>query len=129
MFDELHFARRGLRRKLLGIVVKHKRKLTFIGIIAVGAMAGLLSTAHDDWATRLVMAAVGSLFGLAIGGALTSVGRRRASRPQIDESIPGMGSSTADIAANYWRDKGSPPFMKAPSALPDKHMFDPDRLG
>lgn len=107
----------------------HMRKLTFIGIIAVGAMAGLLSAAHDDWATRLVMAAVGSLFGLAIGGALTSVGMRKAARLQVDGSIPGMGTSTADIAANYWRDKGSLPFMKVPSALPDKHMFDPDKLG
>lgn len=102
------------------------RKLIFIGIVAVGALVGLLSAVHEDWATRLVMAAVGSLFGSAIGGALAFAGRHRATRLQIDESIPGMGSSTADIAANYWRDKGSPPFMKAPSALPDKHMFDPD---
>jgi hypothetical protein len=105
------------------------RKLIFIGIVAVGALVGLLSAVHDDWATRLVMAAVGSLFGSAIGGALTFAGRHRAPRPRIDGTIPGMGSSTADIAANYWRDKGSPPFMKAPSAVPDKHMFDPDKLG
>lgn len=105
------------------------RKLIFIGIVAVGALVGLLSAVHDDWATRLVMAAVGSLFGSAVGGALTFAGREKAPRPEIDGSIPGMGSSTADIAANYWRDKGSPPFMKAPSALPDKHMFDPDKLG
>jgi len=42
------------------------RKLIFIGIVAVGALVGLLSAVHDDWATRLVMAAVGSLFGSAI---------------------------------------------------------------
>ena len=105
------------------------RKLIFIGIVAVGALVGLLSAVHDDWATRLVMAAVGSLFGSAIGGALTFAGRHKAPRPRIDGTIPGMGFSTADIAANYWRDKGSPPFMKAPSAVPDKHMFDPEKLG
>jgi hypothetical protein len=105
------------------------RKLIFIGIVAIGALVGLLSAVHDDWATRVVMVAVGALFGCAIGGALAFAGRSTASPPQVDGSIPGMGSSTADIAVNYWRDKGSPPFMKAPSAQPDKHMFDPDKLG
>jgi hypothetical protein len=105
------------------------RKLIFFGIVAIGALVGLLSAANDDWATRVVMAAVGSLFGSAIGGALAFVGRHKSSRLQAEGSIPGMGSSTADIAANYWRDRGSPPFMRSPSALPDKHMFDPDKLG
>jgi hypothetical protein len=38
------------------------RKLIFIGIVAVGALVGLLSAAQDDWATRMVMSAVGALF-------------------------------------------------------------------
>ena len=41
------------------------RKLIFFGIVAIGALVGLLSAANDDWATRVVMAAVGSLFGSA----------------------------------------------------------------
>jgi hypothetical protein len=36
--------------------------------------------------------------------------------------------STADIAANYWRDRGHPPLMKPPSPPPDQHIHDPDRL-
>jgi hypothetical protein len=105
------------------------RRLIFFGFVVVGALVGLLSASNDDWATRVVMAVVGSLFGAGIGGALARVGRQRSSRLQVDGSIPGMGSTTADIAANYWRDRGSPPFMRPPSALPDKHMFDPDKLG
>ncbi len=105
------------------------RKLIFFAFVAIGALVGLLSAANDDWATRAVMAAVGSLFGAAIGGALSFVGKNKTSRLQVEGSIPGMGSSTADIAANYWRDRGAPPFMKSPSGLPDKHMFDPDKLG
>ena len=31
------------------------RKLIFIGIVAVGALVGLLSAAQDDWATRMIM--------------------------------------------------------------------------
>lgn len=106
------------------------RKLIFVFIVVVGAVVGLLSAVNDDWATRIVMAAVGVLFGSAIGGALAFAGRYNAPRSQVDGSIPGMGSSTADIAANYWRDRGSPPFMRrSPPAPPDKHMFDPDKLG
>lgn len=105
------------------------RSLIFFGVIVVGALVGLLSAINDDWATRVVMASLGSLFGSAIGGALAFVGGPKTSRLQVDGSIPGMGSSTADIAVNYWRDKGSPPFMKPPSALTDKHGFDPDKLG
>jgi len=104
------------------------RKLIFIGVVAIGTLVGLLSAVNDDWATRFVMMAVGALFGTAIGGALALAGRRRFSMVRSNESIPGMGSSTEDLAANYWRDKGSPPFMKPPSAVPDKHMFDPDKL-
>ena len=68
MLDELHFARGGLRRILPGIVVKHMRKLSFVGIVAAGALVGLLSAADDDWATKIVLIAVGALFGSACGG-------------------------------------------------------------
>jgi uncharacterized membrane protein YfcA len=47
------------------------RKLIFIGIVAVGALVGLLSAAQDDWATRMVMSAVGALFAAPIGAVLT----------------------------------------------------------
>ena len=91
------------------------RKLIFIGIVAVGALVGLLSAAQDDWATRMVMSAVGALFAAPIGAVLTR-------RPKSKVVAPAW-------AANYWRDKGHPPFMKPQEAEPDKHMFDPDKLG
>jgi hypothetical protein len=103
------------------------RKLIFVAFIFVGTSVGLLAAAQDDWTTRIVMAAIGALFGAAVGGAVAFAGRRAASQLPRDEPMPGMGMSTADLAANYWRDKGHPPFMKPP-AVPDKQMFDPDRL-
>jgi hypothetical protein len=103
------------------------RKLIFVAFIIVGTLAGLLAAASDDWTTRIVMAAIGAIFGAAIGGAVAFAGRRAATQLPRVEPIPGMGTSSADLAANYWRDKGHPPFMKPP-AVPDKQMFDPDRL-
>ena len=92
------------------------RKLIFIGIVAVGALVGLLAAANDDWATRTVLGAVGALFGAAIGGALTRLGRSKKDLSWQSEPIPGMGVTSEDLAANFWRDKGHPPFMKPPDA-------------
>jgi len=47
---------------------------------------------------------------------------------EVDSALPGMGTSPKDLAANFWRDKGHPPFMKPTEAKPDSHMFDPDKL-
>ena len=106
------------------------RRLIFIGIIAAGALVGLMSAAHDDWATRMVMSAVGALFAAPIAVVLTRRPRSKGVAPAWDESLQaGAVASPKALAANYWRDKGHPPFMKPQEAEPDKHMFDPDKLG
>ena len=88
------------------------RKLILIGFIALGAQIGLLSTAKDDWATRVVMMVIGALFGTPVGVALAREKRKRPPLKWEKDEIPGMGVSSEDLAANYWRDKGHPPFMK-----------------
>ena len=105
------------------------RKLIFMVFIALGALIGLISAMNSDWGTRLVMMGVGALFGAPIGGALASIGRKGRPLEWEENPLPGMGTTPKDLAANYWRDKGHPPFMKPSEAEPDKHMFDPDRLG
>ncbi|MEF8716995.1 MAG: hypothetical protein V5B35_06500 [Candidatus Accumulibacter necessarius] len=105
------------------------RKLIFMVFIALGALIGLISATNSDWGTRLVMMGVGALFGAPIGGALASIGRKGRPLEWEENPLPGMGTTPKDLAANYWRDKGHPPFMKPSEAEPDKHMFDPDRLG
>jgi|UniRef100_Q47DL3 hypothetical protein len=106
------------------------RKFIFIGFIGLGALIGLLAAANSDWNTRLAMMGVGALFGWPIGGALASIGKKEWQRLERDEnSLPGIGTTPKDLAANYWRDKGHPPFMKPSEVEPDQHMFDPDRLG
>jgi hypothetical protein len=105
------------------------RPLLFSLVVAVFAAAGWLSAADSDLGTQVVLTCVAALFGLAIGGAL--VQRKAGSTrrdSEVDDAIPGLGTSTADIASNYWRDKGYPPLMKPPSSPPDQHIHDPDRL-
>lgn len=105
------------------------RKLLLIGFVAVCAAVGFFSALDDDRPTQFVMSGLGALFGLAIGGGLLRIGSRHDANRRFDMVIPGMGSSTADLAANYWRDRGHPPFMKPRVTAPDEHQFDPDRLG
>jgi hypothetical protein len=90
------------------------RRLIFIDVVAVGVLVGLLAGANDDWATRTVLGAVGALFGAAIGGAVTRLGRSKKALLWESDPIPGMGITSEDLAANFWRDKGHPLFMKPP---------------
>ncbi|MEK8087678.1 MULTISPECIES: hypothetical protein [unclassified Aquabacterium] len=90
------------------------QKPIFFGFIALGGLVGLFSAAMDDWGTMVVMSCIGMLFGAALGGALTRVGGRGRNSKRDADPIPGMGVTSEDLAANYWRDKGHPPFMKPP---------------
>jgi hypothetical protein len=90
------------------------RKLIFVCFIALGGLVGLFSAVMDGWGLRVVMICIGMLFGTAIGGALTRIGGGRRNLKQEPDPIPGMGVTSEDLAANYWRDKGHPPFMKPP---------------
>lgn len=106
------------------------RKLIFIGFVVMGALVGLLSGARDDWGTRVVMMGFGALAGTAVGGGLMRMGSRPL--PLGDSWLDrpdGNGAPEDDLIRNYWRDRGHPPFMKPPEGNPDKHMFDPDKLG
>lgn len=109
------------------------RKAIFLFFLLLGIGLGLLSARNDDWGLRIVMMAVGALFGGAIGGGLSQIGKRHGRRRLLTEDeiepIPGSGSSGRDLAANYWRDKGLPPFTRMPDSEPNKHIFDPDRIG
>lgn len=109
------------------------RKAVFIFFLSLGVGVGLLSALDGDWGLRIVMMAVGALFGGAVGGGLANLGRRRglvSLQSEVEANpIPGMGTSGRDLAANYWRDKGLPPFTRMPDAEPGKHMFDPDNIG
>lgn len=109
------------------------RKAVFIFFLSLGIAVGAMATKGDDWGLSAVMMGVGALSGAAVGGGLASIGKRQRgltlrTEEEIDP-VPGMGTSSRDLAANYWRDKGSPPFTRLPDAEPDRHMFDPDKVG
>ncbi|KQP23400.1 hypothetical protein [Pseudorhodoferax sp. Leaf267] len=110
------------------------RKLVFLVVFMTGVGLGWLSARHDATGLQIGMMAVGALFGAAIGGGLCQIGLRRPwQRPIPTEEemhpIPRMGMSGRDMAANYWRDKGHPPFMKPPRPEYGLHMFDADKRG
>lgn len=104
------------------------RKAIFIGFIMLGAALGMFAALDGGWGLRIVMTLFGALVGTAIGGGLSRLGSGRRLIRFDGRAIPGLGTSSEDLAANYWRDKGHPPFTKPSSAEPDRHMFDPDRL-
>ena len=108
----------------------HVRKLVFFGFVALGALIGLLSAAQDDWATRAVMMGIGALVGTAIGGGLARMGSRSVPRQASWLEEPhGQGMPEDELVRNYWRDRGHLPFMKPPDVVPDRHVFDADKLG
>lgn len=106
------------------------RKMLFIGFIVLGALVGLLSSAKADWGTRFVMMGVGALFGAPIGGALASIGKKTQQRFGFDEhSLSGNSTSSKDLAANYWRDEGHPPFAKPVESEDEMRRWDRSASG
>ncbi len=105
------------------------RKAILLLFVALGAMAGLLATVEEGWGLRVLMVTIGMVVGLAIGGALSRIGLRRGltRRSSAYRGFP-PPLFGEDLAQNYWRDRGHLPFTKPPSADPDHHMFDPDKL-
>ena len=108
------------------------RKAIFFFFLLLGIGIGLLSTLHDDWSLQLVMMTIGAMAGGAIGGGLSQIGKPNPSSQYLlteeeIEPIPGgLGTSSRDLAANYWRDEGHPPFMKPPRIENEDRMFDCD---
>lgn len=90
------------------------RMLAFLVFVLVGALAGWAVGQDEAQATRLVLAAIGALVGAAVGGAVLKIARAKAPRLLTGNPIPGSGVTSEDLAANYWRDKGHPPFMQPP---------------
>lgn len=89
------------------------------GVLGIGA--GWLSANDVEGGAQIVMMAVGALFGGGIGGGLAQMGKRprteKGSDPAEDdfELIPGgAGTSSQDLAANFWRDEGHAPFTRPP---------------
>lgn len=108
------------------------RKLIVLFFLLLGVGAGFLSARNDDWGVRIVMMVMGAMFGGAIGGGLSQIGKPQKRRNRLlaeeeIEPIPGGGSSGRDLAVKYWRDEGHPPFTKPPRPEHGARMFDADK--
>jgi len=105
------------------------RKLIFIGFIVMGALIGWISVMNSDWGTRLVMMGVGVLFAAPICGALACIGKKRRSLAWSDSRLPSDGTSSKDLAVNYWRDEGHSPFAKPGTSEGEMHRWDRGSAG
>jgi len=94
------------------------RNAIFIGFIVLGTVMGLFSAMNESGGVQLVMAAVGAVVGVAVGGALSRVGRRR--RADILPTADSL-ETTEDRVANYWLDHGR---LTATPGLPDPDETD-----
>lgn len=108
------------------------RKIVFVVFLLLGIGAGFLPARNDDWGLRIVMMAVGALFGGAICGALSQFGKRRQRPRQLRnteeaDSIAGSDMMGREAAFNYWRDEGHLPFTKPPRPEHGSHMLDADK--
>ena len=95
------------------------RKVVFIGFMVLGAALGLFSAIGESVGVQAVMAAVGGVAGVAIGGALSRVGRHHRATsvaPMVD--VP---DATDDRVSNYWLDHGR---LTAAPGLPDPDQTD-----
>jgi hypothetical protein len=97
------------------------RKLIFTGFVAAGSMMGFILAMDASWAPRLVVVFFGATSGAALGGFLVGLGKKGRRRTCGDEVLRGLGTTSDDLAENYWRDEGHPQFMKPPS--PDDKQF------
>jgi hypothetical protein len=109
------------------------RKLIYFTIVGIGAFVGFISAIHDSWWLRFVMMVMGVVFALPLGG-LAFVGKQhsRGSHPRRHHHksiLTGNDVTPDDLAANYWRDKGHPPFMNPADAIPDSNITHPDKVG
>ena len=102
------------------------KKLIFFGCIALAASAGLIIGAIEgSWGLAILFGLKLSVIGMAIGALLSKLWRKSKSPEQEEgerdiadreqwERLTRTGShdtSAEELTANYWRDKGHPPFM------------------
>lgn len=93
------------------------RTFILIGFVVLGAALGLFSAMNESFGVRIVMATIGALVGVAIGGALSRVGRRA-----LDASpMADLTETTEDGVSNYWLDHGR---LTAAPGLPDPDETD-----
>ena len=93
-----------------------------------------MTAIQHDWPTRIGMMLVGVLISAPIAG-VAFVGAKKSNKSdrsaqgrRYQSSLTGQGISVEDLAANYWRDKGHPPFMNPADAIADSHVNDPQKM-
>lgn len=100
------------------------RKLIFFGCIALAVSVGLiLGVAEESWGLAIMSGLKLGILGAVVGALLSNIGRKSSEEEVADEILDadeemervgrlgGQGMSPEEVSANYWRDKGHPPFI------------------
>lgn len=82
------------------------RKGALLVGLMLGAAVGLLASLTDGVGLKIVMMAIGAVGGIAVGGALSRIGKKDTGPPLRSDSIPGLRFSLDYEMTTYWRDIG-----------------------
>jgi len=99
------------------------RTAVFLFFAVMGLMAGLFAALDGYGGLKLVFAAIGMVVGLAVGGALSRVGRR--TQPKRTDA-DGLDEVQREQVRNYWLDRAR---ATASPGLPHLDDSDPQRGG
>lgn len=98
------------------------RKTFFVIFILLGSAIGVFAALNESTGFKIVQGSIGAVAGVAIGGALAGIGRRRGrSHAQCNETDE-LEAVQDEQTRNYWLDRGR---LTAAPGLPHPDDIDP----
>jgi len=97
------------------------RKAILISFVVGGAVVGVLAAIGQTIGVKLVLGIIGAVAGIAIGGAIAGIARRRPALTAID--VQAVDPIHDERERNYWLDRGR---LTASPGLPNPNDSDPN---
>ena len=103
------------------------RKAILIFFVVLGMSGGMLVVLDETITLKLLFAGIGAVVGVAIGGAIATIGRHRHRRTHRSDIDYGRAAVGEEQSRNYWLDRGrltAAPGMPLPDDS-DAHSREP----